>query len=169
MQNSPCPGEPETETGKGLPHTEPGMLSVSRNVDFAGYILTLAPAPRLDRDHAAVGRLIAGAAFLEHIISARDSACKEVRVVNCGEVLRDMPQHATERSQSGTERSASRSRSPRGQKTYVAVSLARCCAGGDVRYDRCGLSRYNQTQSQPDMSFSGAYTALKGESVGRRR
>eukprot|EP00439_Symbiodinium_sp_Y106_P039193 s2043_g4.t2 len=80
-------GEPETETGKGLPHTDPGMLSVSRNVDFAGYILTLAPAPRLDRDHAAVGRLITSSAFLDHIVSARDSTCKEVRVVNCGEAV----------------------------------------------------------------------------------
>ncbi|CAE7228185.1 ADA [Symbiodinium sp. KB8] len=106
-------GEPETETGKGLPHTDPGMLSVSRNVDFAGYILTLAPAPRLDRDHAAVGRLITGSAFLDHIVSARDSTCKEVRVVNCGEVLRDLPSSAKTGGQSRSRHSASRSRSPR--------------------------------------------------------
>ncbi|CAE7791977.1 cyp1 [Symbiodinium sp. CCMP2456] len=106
-------GEPETETGKGLPHTDPGMLSVSRNVDFAGYILTLAPAPRLDRDHAAVGRLITGSAFLDHIVSARDSTCKEVRVVNCGEVLRDLSGSGKAGTQSGSRRSASRSRSPR--------------------------------------------------------
>eukprot|EP00434_Breviolum_minutum_P000548 symbB.v1.2.000475.t1/scaffold11.1/size528188/24 len=83
-------GEPEAETGEGLRHTEPGMLSVSRKNDFAGYILTLAASPRLDRDHAAFGRLCKGAEFLQHIREARDSDCKEVRVVNCGEVLRDL-------------------------------------------------------------------------------
>lgn len=33
---SVAPGDPEAETGVGLGHTEPGMLTVSRKNDFAG-------------------------------------------------------------------------------------------------------------------------------------
>ena len=102
------------------------MLSVSRHVDFAGYILTLAPAPRLDRDHAAVGRLTAGRWFLEHIISARDSECKEVRVVNCGEVLRDVPtpdKKPLHGNRPGRGTSTSRSRSPRAGKRRLLQKL----------------------------------------------
>ena len=89
------------------------MISVSRHADFSGYILTLAPAPRLDRDHAAVARVTVGIDFLQHIISARGSMCKEVRVVNCGKVLRDLPHSRKETPPSGRTRPESRSRSPR--------------------------------------------------------
>ncbi|CAJ1427974.1 unnamed protein product [Effrenium voratum] len=92
-------GEPQAETGCGMKHTEPGMLSVARGADFAGYLLTLAPLPRLDREHRAFGRLVQGEAFLQHIRDAHNSECKEVRVVNCGEVLRGLnPSRSRSRS-----------------------------------------------------------------------
>ncbi|CAJ1339732.1 unnamed protein product [Effrenium voratum] len=75
-------GEPQAETGCGMKHTEPGMLSVARGADFAGYLLTLAPLPRLDREHRAFGRLVQGEAFLQHIRDAHNSECKVLRGLN---------------------------------------------------------------------------------------
>ena len=94
-------GDPVAETGPGLPHAE-GVLSVSRSPD-AGYLLTLAALPRLDRQRCAFGRLLKGHGFLQHVRDARDSECKEVRIVDCGELLRS--------------RSRSRSRSEKGAST----------------------------------------------------